>query len=159
MEIKHPLSVIDGRKIPIKDAFSWILHYFNPNKRTPELMSYIIDCTCGQMLMWHNKDLGIFNITTNDINSNVKADFHYNVTKLDEHIQNNVFDIAIYDPPYINLKNRKDSKKYEKAFQYDLMKDIKQLEQVTCDSSLSISNLLNKHGILIAKITDFHLCI
>lgn len=156
MEIKHPLSVIDGRKVKLKDAFSWVLNYYNPHKKIPEIMPKVIDCTCGKMLMWHEKDFKRFNVITNDLNKQVTANYHYNVVNLHHFLEPNTFDIAAYDPPYINLKNRKDSIKYEKAFKYSMIKDIDHLETVTTESSLAISELLKKYGILIAKITDFH---
>lgn len=156
VEIKHPLSVIDGRKIKLKDAFSWVLNYYNPHKKIPEIMPKVIDCTCGHMLMWHEKDFKRFDMITNDLNKEVPAKYHYNVVNIHHFLEPNTFDIAIYDPPYINLKNRKDSAKYENAFKYGMIKDINHLESITTESSLAISELLKKVGVLIAKITDFH---
>lgn len=156
MEIKHPLSVIDGRKIKLREAFSWVLNYYNPRKNVPEVMPKVIDCTCGHMLMWHERDINMFYVITNDLNKEIEADYHYNVVNLHHFLEHNTFDIAIYDVPYVNLKNRKDTPKYEDAFKYKMMKDIEQLKAVTLDSSISISELLKKDGILIAKITDFH---
>lgn len=155
-EIKHPLSVIDGRKIPVKEAFSWVLNYFNPHKKIPEIMPKVIDGTCGKMIMWHERDLNKFKITTNDIDEGIESDYNKPVQELYQHIDDR-FDIGIYDPPYIDLKNRNDSDKYEEAFKYELIPSFEVLESTTILSSISFSELLNPDGILIAKVTDFHI--
>jgi len=155
-EIKHPLSVIDGRKVPLKNAFSWVLNYYNPCKRIPEIMPNVLDSTCSKMIMWHEKDLAMFNVSTNDTNPKIKANTHECCSDLWKFFANQFFNIAIYDPPYINLKNRNDSKKYENIFNYNSMPSIKKLGNLTIQSSLSFSKLLKEDGILIAKITDFH---
>ena len=59
MSITHPLSVIDGRKIKLREAFSWILNYYDPNKATDE-KSRVLDTTCGLMLMWNTNDFSKF---------------------------------------------------------------------------------------------------
>ncbi|KKN12347.1 hypothetical protein LCGC14_1017260 [marine sediment metagenome] len=156
VEIKHPLSVIDGRKIPLKNAFSWVLNYYNPHKNVPEIISTVIDSTCSKMIMWDKKDFNKFDVTTNDINTNIKSNSHQSCGDLWKFYTHLFYDIIIYDPPYINLKNRKDSKKYEDIFNYNSMPSIRKLGELTVRSSLSFSKLLKKEGILIAKITDFH---
>lgn len=153
--ITHPFSVIDGKKIAVNEAFSWILSFYNPRKKIPEIMPSVIDGTCGEMLMWHEKDLNRYKISTNDFHSKVKANYHFDVGELYKHIDMK-FDIGIYDPPYIDIKKRKDSEKYEKGFKYSMMKNLNQLEITTKKSSKSFYELLESDGILIAKITDFH---
>jgi len=154
-KINKPLSVIDGRKINIKKAFSWVIKFYNPIKNVPEVIPDVIDTTCGEMLMWCDEDKTRFRITTNDYSKLVKSDHNYDVKNIDKKISDK-FDIAIYDPPYINLKKRNESKKYENAFKYKSMNSIEQLEETTINASKSINNLLKEKGILIAKITDFH---
>lgn len=155
-EIKHPLSVIDGRKVPLTDAFSWVLNYYNPHKNTPEVMPTVLDSTCSKMIMWNKEDFNKFNVTTNDINPDIEANCHISCKNLHRFYVHNFFDIIIYDPPYIDLKNRKDSEKYEDIFNYGSMPSIDKLEELTIKSSISFNKLLKKDGILIAKITDFH---
>lgn len=153
---KYPFSVIDGTKVRVKEAFSWILNYYDPNKKHVDKMSNVLDTTCSEMLMWDLEDLKIFNVDTNDIRMEIKAKYHYNCIDLAKHLQHNKYDIILYDPPYINLKNRKDTEKYEKAFDYDSVKDIETLNQLTKNSSDCFSKLINNTGILIIKITNFH---
>jgi len=154
--INHPLSVIDGRRIKIKQAFSWVLNYYNPHKKIPEIIPRVLDSTCSEMIIWNNKDLDMFEVTTNDINPEIKADYNYCCSELHNYIEPESFDVIMYDPPYVDLKNRKDSEKYERVFNYKLMKNIKQLQKLTEDSALCFYKLLKKGGIIIAKITDFH---
>jgi len=153
--INHPLSVIDGRRVSLRDAFSWILHYYNPLKGK-ETIADTLDTTCGQMLMWKKEDLNFFRLITNDIDPKVDAGYHCNCMVLDNFLKPRKFDIIIYDPPYIDIKNRKDSEKYEIAFNYGLMPSIQDLKNLTILSSKCFNELLRKDGILIAKITDFH---
>lgn len=156
ISMKHPFSVIDGRKILLQDAFSYILNYYDPNKSNYDNKSDVLDSTCSQMLMWLNEDKKRFNVVTNDINTSIKADYHQSCDDLWLYLSPNFFDIIIYDPPYINLKNRNDSKKYEEAFNYSSMKTIEDLENLTRKCSVCFGHLLKKDGILIAKITNFH---
>lgn len=156
ISIKHPMSVIDGRKITLQDAFSWILNYYDPHKNDYINHSNVLDSTCSQMLMWLNEDKKKFNVVTNDVNESVKANYHISCDKLCENIAPSSFDIIIYDPPYIDLKNRDDSKKYEDLFNYTSMKTIENLENLTRKSSYCFNELLRKDGIIIAKITNFH---
>ena len=155
IEIKHPLSVIDGTKIKLKDAFSWILHYYSQHKGTTQV-SCVLDTTCSEMLMWNDNDKKEFVVQTNDIRPEIEADYHVCCSKLTSST-NRVFDMLIYDPPYIDLENRQDSEKYETAFNYGSMKELKDLEQLTRQSSPCFWKLLNKNGVLIVKITNFHL--
>lgn len=152
-EIKFPLSVIDGTKIALKDAFSWVLHYFDPNKNTPKVSS-IIDTTCSEMLMWKDDDKKKFNVITNDIRPEINSDYHLNCYELDT--LNQKFDIVIYDPPYIDLENRQDTKKYEAAFNYCAVKDLNQFILLNYRSVSCFRHLVAKNGIIIAKITNFH---
>ncbi len=99
IRISHPLSVIDGRKIPLKEAFSWILNYYNPNKDNRNVKSKVLDTTCSKMLMWHERDVSKFAVETNDIRKNIKANYHYNCKLLHTFLQVNTYDILIYDPP------------------------------------------------------------
>lgn len=152
--IKYPLSVIDGRTVELKDAFSWVLHYFDPNKKKLAIKSKVFDLTCSEMIMWKEEDLEHFEVVTNDINENIKADYHICCSEI--HRLPIKVDIAIYDPPYINLKNRKDKKYREKIYAYDLMNSLEELEGLTRDTAMSTYGLIRDNGILIAKITDFH---
>lgn len=155
MTIKHPFSVIDGRKITLTEAFSWLLNYYDPNKKNTEMKTKILDSTCSVMLMWDSSDLLKFDVITNDINPVIKADYHYNCKELHTYITDK-FDIIIYDPPYIDLKNRKDLKKYEDTFNYESTKTIEELGKLTVASSFCFNKLLKPNGIVIAKITNFH---
>jgi len=153
--INHPFSIIDGKKITVKEAFSWVLNYYNPRKNIPEIMPLVIDGTCGEMLMWHKKDLSKYKVVTNDLHNDVISDYHYDVGELNYHLDK-IYDIGIYDPPYINLKKRKDKKKYENGFKYSMISSFEHLEKITRKSAISFSRILVDDGILIAKITDFH---
>lgn len=153
-EIKYPLSVIDGRQTNLKDTFSWILHYFDPNKKNPDIQTTIFDLTCSEMEMWKEDDFNFFQVITNDINKDIKADYHIDCSEayrlpVSAHI-------ILYDPPYINLKNRKDKKEREKLYAYNLMNSLKNLEDLTRDTAMSSYALLKPEGRLIAKITNFH---
>lgn len=157
MSIKHPFSVLDGTKISIKQAFSWILNYYDPNKKKDEKYkkSKVLDSTCSKMLMWDKEDLYKFQVVTNDIRPEIKADYHHDCSELSKYIKQK-FDIIIYDPPYIDIKTRKDKDKYEDAFNYEAMKNMEDLSSLTVSSSFCFNTLLKSSGILIAKITNFH---
>ena len=47
-----------------------------------------------------------------------------------EILEFNSYDILIYDPPYIDKKNRKDKKKYENAFKNEAMTKIEDLRKL-----------------------------
>ena len=155
-KIKFPLSVIDGRKVSLQDTFSWILNYYNPNKKFEGLKARVLDTTCGMMLMWNKDDFDKFIVETNDIRNEIPADYHLDCKMLLDVLEPHSFDILIYDPPYIDLKNRKDKKKYEIAFNYEAMKTIEDLKKLTTESSPVFKTLLRRDGILILKITNFH---
>jgi hypothetical protein len=154
-EIKHPFSVIDGRKIKVKQAFSWVLNYYNPLKGKNK-MARVLDTTASQMLMWDEEDLKKFYVKTNDINPDY-TDLDYGICCSKLHlVVNGCFNILVYDPPYIDLENREDTEKYEKAFNYVSMKTPEDLKTLTQDSAYCFYQILDNNGILIAKITDFH---
>lgn len=156
MSIKYPLNVIDARQHSLTETFSWILNYFDPNKKNPNVKTEVFDVTCSKMEMWNPSDLQKFNVTTNDLNPKIKSSYHYDCKDIWKFFIGEKFDIIIYDPPYVNLKNRKDSEKHEKLYNYDIAGTIKDLEDLTTKCSLCFSRLLNDNGIIITKITNFH---
>ncbi len=152
---RKKLSVIDGTKYGIQEAFSWVLNYYNPYKNTPEVMPKVLDSTCSEMFMWHKNDLNKFKVIRNDLDPSIDADYHKDVRFL-HHFIKGIFDIIIYDPPYVDLKNRKDTKEKEKLYGYNKMKGLRELILTTLFASDAFYNLLDKNGVLIAKITNFH---
>lgn len=109
------------------------------------------------MLMWHSRDFARFIVETNDIRHDIKADYHYSSESLYIYLNADYYDILIFDPPYINLNKRTDTKKYEKAFDYNAMKSLADLKRLVTQSSYVFNYLLKENGILIVKITNFHL--
>jgi len=152
--IKYPLTVIDGRVIKLTEAFSWLLHYVDPNKKNPNIKTIVFDMTCSEMIMWKLSDFEYFKVITNDIRKGVKADYHKCCSQLYK-LPLKVH-IVIYDPPYYNKKNRKDDKHRIQVYGYNMMETLEQLESLTQDTAMSSYGLLKENGILIAKITDFH---
>lgn len=155
MTINYPLSVIDGKKVSIKDAFSWVLNYYNPNKKS-DIDSKVLDSTCSKMKMWKQEDFVEFTPVTNDIRKEVNPVYNFDVGELHKHLDHNYFDIIIFDPPYINLNNRQDTDKYEETFNYTSVETLNDLEELTKRASKSLRMIIKTDGVLIAKITNFH---
>jgi len=150
---RYLLSVIDDR-CPVDEAFSRVLHYFDPNKKK-NIVSSVLDSTCSIMKMWTEEDRGKYRPTTNDTRSEIEADFHVCCSKLDR-VLDKRFDIIIYDPPYVNLK-RKDAQDAEFCYNYEASGTIEELVSLTERTAICFRNLISKNGIVIAKICDFHI--
>jgi len=150
---RYLLSVIDDR-CSVDEAFSRVLHYFDPNKKN-NIISSVLDSTCSIMKMWTKDDRNRYEPITNDIRPKIQADFHVCCSKLDGFLDRE-FDIIVYDPPYVRLK-RKDTQEAEFCYNYEGAGTLEDLISLTSRAAVCFRNLISKNGIVIAKIGDFHI--
>ncbi|MHA1288547.1 MAG: hypothetical protein ACTSPB_14175 [Candidatus Thorarchaeota archaeon] len=143
------LSVLFGEQF---DNFRHILEFYLPDK------SKILDVTYGAGKLWQSVNQVSYpdwNVTKNDVDLEVKADYHYDFENLHK-IGINDFDAVIYDPPYLYGRS-------SYIFYYQTDEDWTQNKtkwtvdaQVKCAQQLNnaLPNLLRDDGFLIVKIMD-----
>lgn len=151
---RYFLSVIDDR-CSAKEAFSRVLNYFDPNKGKGA-QTKVLDSTCSVMRMWSQVDKDKYCPVTNDIRLEIEANYHLCCSRLTEVLSEN-FDVIVYDPPYVNLKKRNDTIMAETTYGYEEGGTIEQLIDLTERSAREFRKMINRNGIVLVKICDFHI--
>jgi len=143
---KFLFSVL-GKEYKIHEVMKRILDFYFPNKNAK-----LLDPTCGYRIMY--KEIEDRNIIFSDIRK-IDGCLQYDCKELP--FKNDSFDGIIFDPPYVNIKNRmvhKDKKSNDYA--YNLMPTPHHLQALCERCNTEFRRLLKPTGILICKITDFH---
>ena len=142
----YKFSVLDYEDFgQVENVFKIVYDYYIPEN------AKVLDLTCGQKLMYRGYDYP--NVEFNDIDPEIESDYHFDCRDIADHLDKK-YDWFIYDPPYVDIKGRKD--KREEDYGYKLSSGIAQLRDTTLDTKSSILEMINPKGGVIAKITDFH---
>jgi len=147
---KRLFSVI--YKSSVQEAFSQVLRYY-----VPKLSSVVVDTTCSIMKMWSEKLKRDYNPITIDIRAEVKPRICGDCALVDEILGEDFADCLIYDPPYLNVKNRIDSGWAKDTYAYGYeYSSFEYFEELSKRSAKPFYRTLKRDGILICKITNFH---
>ena len=148
MEQERLFSVISNKSV--QEAFSQVLRYY-----VPEKSAVVVDVTCSVMKMWSEELRKDYEPVTMDIREEVNPQIVGDCALVDKLLGDGVADCIIYDPPYLDIKARRDSSWAESAYSYETS-SFEYFEQLSRRSATPFYRALKEGGILICKITNFH---
>lgn len=114
----------------------------------------ILDCTCGERRFYQKIDISKFNIIFSDIRRLGNICMDYNNLA----IRSNIFDVIIFDPPFVNVLGFAKSLKSTGAVYKDNTYNLTNKSRFNFENFVLIdkefSRILKRSGILIMKIQD-----
>jgi len=136
----------------VQDAFSKVLRYY-----VPDPSAVVVDTTCSVMKMWSEELRKDYQPVTFDIRKEIKPDFCCSCELISEKLKAKSVDCLIYDPPYLNVKNRIDSEWAKDTYAYGYeYSSFEYFEDLSEKCAQPFYQVLKKGGILMCKITNFH---
>jgi len=109
------------------------------------------------MKMWSEELKKEYNPITIDIRDEVKPQIWGDCEFVEKYFGHHAVDCLIYDPPYLNVKDKIDASWAKDTYAYGYeYSSFKYFESLSKRTAKPFYRVLKERGILICKITNFH---